>query len=147
MSVFSTKHIVRFSEVDAAAIVFYPRYFEMINGVVEDWFAQSLDMPFNQMHADNNSAVPTVETSCQFMAPSRLGDELTFNLAVVKLGTSSLKLRVDAMCQGEQRFVAQFTIVYVENGADSITSKPFPDSIRPKILAYTMPVTQKEPTR
>ena len=35
----STK--VRFGDVDPAGIVFYPRYFEMLNAAVEDWFTMA----------------------------------------------------------------------------------------------------------
>ena len=31
---------IRFRHCDAAGIVFYPRYFEMMNDLVEDWFAE-----------------------------------------------------------------------------------------------------------
>ena len=35
---------VRFSHCDPASIVYFPRYFDMINGVVEDWFAGALGL-------------------------------------------------------------------------------------------------------
>ena len=39
---FTTTRKVRFEHCDPAGIVFYPRYFEMINGTVEDWFEEDL---------------------------------------------------------------------------------------------------------
>ena len=40
---------IRFTHCDPAGIVFYPRYFELINGVVEDCCAQGLGMSFHEM--------------------------------------------------------------------------------------------------
>ena len=42
MTVFTVDIPVRFQHTDPAGIVFYPRYFEMINQVIEDWFAEKL---------------------------------------------------------------------------------------------------------
>ena len=49
---FTTTVQVRFADVDPAGIVFYPRYFEMLNGAVEDWFAQQLGLDFATMHLE-----------------------------------------------------------------------------------------------
>ena len=43
---------VRFQHVDYAGIVFYPRFLEMLNCLVEDWFEEALDRPFSKMLQD-----------------------------------------------------------------------------------------------
>ena len=45
-AVFQREQVVRFGHCDPAGIVFFPRYFEMLNELVEDWFAQALGLPF-----------------------------------------------------------------------------------------------------
>jgi 4-hydroxybenzoyl-CoA thioesterase len=35
---FARERIIRFSDCDPAGIVFYPQYFVMFNGLVEDWW-------------------------------------------------------------------------------------------------------------
>ena len=57
--VFTTERRVRFADCDAAGIVFFPRYFEMLNGVVEDWFAGPLQTSFRELHVDRQVSVPT----------------------------------------------------------------------------------------
>ncbi len=37
---------VEFNHCDPAGIVFYPRYFEMANSVVENFFRDEVDYPF-----------------------------------------------------------------------------------------------------
>ena len=47
---------VRFSHCDPAGIVYFPRYFDMINGVVEDWFAGTLGLPHHHFIRAGSSA-------------------------------------------------------------------------------------------
>ncbi|WP_151633706.1 acyl-CoA thioesterase [Noviherbaspirillum aerium] len=85
------RHIpVRFGDCDPAGIVFYPRYFEMFNGVVEDWCAQELGISFRDMHLRQHWGLPTVHLETDFIAPSELGEVLQACLQVRKLGRCSL---------------------------------------------------------
>jgi hypothetical protein len=44
--IFYSDMLVRFSHCDPAGIVFYPQYFIMFNGLVEDWFNQGLGLNY-----------------------------------------------------------------------------------------------------
>ncbi|WP_020202876.1 MULTISPECIES: acyl-CoA thioesterase [Cupriavidus] len=110
--VFAGTRRVRFKDCDAAGIVFFPRYFEMLNDLVEDWFREALGWPFGEMHGAGGAGVPTAALSCRFMAPSRLGEVLTRELRVTHLGRSSFSLLVrfrgpagDARLEIAQRLV------------------------------------------
>ena len=50
---------VMFKHCDPAGIVFYPRYFEMMNDVVESFFAECLGLPFERLLV--TAGVPTVQ--------------------------------------------------------------------------------------
>ena len=41
---FTKKEKVRFQHVDYAGIVFYPRFLEMLNNLVEDFYEEALDI-------------------------------------------------------------------------------------------------------
>ncbi len=131
--VFITHGRVRFADCDAAGIVFFPRYFEMLNGVVEDWFAGPLGVSFRELHMERHVSVPTAAIEARFIAPSRLEDELTFALTVTKLGGASCGLRHRISADGQLRFEASQTIVYV--GA-SLKPEPWPDALRARIAPY-----------
>ena len=47
---FTKQEKVRFKHVDYAGIVFYPRFLEMLNDLVEDWFEEAFDRPFSKIH-------------------------------------------------------------------------------------------------
>ncbi|APE45752.1 thioesterase (plasmid) [Sulfitobacter alexandrii] len=103
---------VKFRHCDPAGIVFYPRYFEMMNDTVEDFFDTVAGLPFSEMHRD--CGIPTAGIEAQFHAPSRLGDALKIALRVTKVGRSSLGLAYDARCGAEQRFTAASTVVFID---------------------------------
>ena len=131
--VFTTERKVRFADCDAAGIVFYPRYFEMLNGVVEDWFAGPLGASFRELHLERRVSVPTAAVEARFIAPSRLEDDLTFALSVTKLGGASCGLRHVIESAGQRRFEATQTIVYVGR---SLKPEPWPEPLRARIQPF-----------
>ncbi len=121
---------VLFKHCDPAGIVFYPRYFEMINDCVEMFFYE-IGMPFEDVH--NSGAVPTVQISTTFQKPSRHGDQLVISLDVTRVGGSSLDLSIQAFCADERRFSTKSTLVYVSPEG---RSQKWPDAIRDAFSPY-----------
>ncbi len=91
---FTTQIAIRFAHCDPAGIVFYPRYFEMINSVVEDWCAEGLGVSFHEMHIRRGIGLPTVHIETDFVKASELGETLLVELSVVKLGSSSAEIHL-----------------------------------------------------
>ncbi|MFC4312431.1 acyl-CoA thioesterase [Steroidobacter flavus] len=129
---FTTQAQVRFAHVDGAGIVFYPRYFEMLNGAVEDWF-ESLGCPFNSMHRQRQMGVPTVKLECEFLAPSELGDVLTIRIEPTRLGQSSCTLNYSVSANGTERLRASGVLVCMNTALKK--SMPWPEDLRPRMRA------------
>lgn len=108
---FTLKQRVLFKHCDPAGIVFFPRYAEMVNDAVEALFEEALDWPFQEMQPE--ACVPTVAIAMQFTAPSRHCDRLELDLALQRIGCSSLTLQTVARCGSETRFTADQTIVCI----------------------------------
>lgn len=125
---FERDELIRFQHCDPAGIVFYPRYVEMINATVEDWFAAVVGIPFAEIHVTRNVAIPAVALSVDFSAPSRLGEVLTFGLAVERLGTSSVALVINASCDGAPRLAAKLTLVFIDK--TDMRPRPWPQDFR-----------------
>ena len=125
---FTHNERVLFRHCDPAGIVFYPRYFEMLNDAAEALFREALDWPFEIMHHD--SGAPTVALNVEFKAPSRHGDLLALNMTVEKLGTSSLTLQTLATCGDEIRFTSQHTMVCIDTSGKP---KPWPAAVAARI--------------
>ena len=129
--VFQMQQKVLFKHCDPAGIVFFPRYFEMINDCVETFFDTGLGTPFESFHPDQ--AVPTAAIDTRFLAPSRHGDLLDFHLATTAVGRTSWTYRMTGTCQAEPRFKTSATLVHVDASG---TPKPWPDALRQKLTEY-----------
>jgi 4-hydroxybenzoyl-CoA thioesterase len=127
--IFTLRQKVYFQHCDPAGIVFYPRYFEMINSIIEEWFAQRLGAPFETLHA--SAAVPTVAIKIEFHAPSKLGDILEFRLRPTRIGRSSVDLAIEAHCGAEKKISLTSTLVFTGKGSNG--SKSWPADIRTRI--------------
>lgn len=123
---FHAQHPVRFAHCDPAGIVFYPRYFELIDAVMEDWTAATLRTPRDVMHRRLGLGMPTVRLETAFEAMSRLGERLDFSLVVERVGRASLDLAVEAHCGGERRLSARLVQVLVRLATSRAVAWPAP---------------------
>lgn len=126
---------IRFRHCDPAGIVFYPRYFEMVNDLVEDWFNE-LGMPFSEMHKSHG--VPTVEVSGKFLKPGRQNDLMKKRLRVSKIGNSSVTLEYDFINErGETLFQGKAVLVFVELNEGQLKSVPWTEELLSKMKKYS----------
>lgn len=123
---------IEFNHCDPAGIVFYPRYFEMTNSVMENFFREIVGYSYAAMMADG-IGVPTARVETDFHAPSRLGEVLDWTLVVEKLGGSSAGFRLEARCDGALRLVARLVLVWL-----SPEGRParWPERIRAVLAAH-----------
>jgi len=128
---FVTTVKVRFADVDPAGIVFYPRYFEMLNGAVEDWFAGQLGADFRTLHIDRQVGVPTVKLEATFLSPSELNDELTIRITPRDIGRSSCTIDILFSGDGRDRLRAEVVLVFMDLKARKAI--PWPEDIRARM--------------
>lgn len=124
---------IEFNHCDPAGIVFYPRYFEMTNSVVENFFAEVLGCSFARM-MEERSGVPTARIEVNFHAPSRLGEKLDFALAIARIGTSSVAFRIVAHASGIDRLTADLTLVNVDAHGQS---QPWSHNLRSRMEVFS----------
>lgn len=92
---FSRERRVRFADCDPAGIVFFPQYLVMLSRLVEAWFDEGLGISYSGLIGARRTGLPTVRLGVDFTAVSRHGDLLRQQVAVEKLGRSSLTLRFE----------------------------------------------------
>ena len=110
--VFEFPQKVLFKHCDPAGIVFFPRYFEMINDCTEAFFACAVHWPFEELL--RSGGIPTASISTKFTAPCRHGEELVMTLEVERLGRTSIDLKTTTTCHSELRLVSQSRLVRVD---------------------------------
>ena len=114
--------------------MFYPQYFVLMNELVEDWFNHGLGVDFARFHTEGRHGIPMAHLECDFLAPSTVGDTLTFRLSVEKIGDSSLRLAVEAVAGDEPRVRA--TLVVVHASLDTRRAVPFSPEFREKLARF-----------
>lgn len=125
---FYSERLVRFSHCDPAGIVFFPQYFIMFNGLVEDWFNQGLGLDYAKYITEHRLGFPVVSLTCNFIAPSRIGERITLGLTLQHMGKSSLALGMTCSYKGEERVRA--TLVLVSIDLDKTKAVPVPEDLR-----------------
>lgn len=133
---FTRERLIRFSHCDPAGIVYFVNFFDMVGGVVEDWFREAVGLPFQEMHLERRVGFPIVNTGCEFFKPARLGDTLVLELSIAKLGRSSIEFRVSGAVGGEEKFRARHKVAMVS--LDSFRALPIPDDMRKRMQQYVV---------
>ena len=121
---FSVTRKIRFGHTDPAGIVYYPHYFDMFNGVVEDFFDDCVGASFQAMRSDFGVVTPLRNIEADFIAPCRIGDKLDLALTLVRVGRTSLRIVIDGSVEGSPRLSANLAIVFVSARDGRATPPP-----------------------
>jgi 4-hydroxybenzoyl-CoA thioesterase len=129
---FELQQKVLFRHCDPAGIVFFPRYFEMMNDCIEAFFEISLKCPFEELH--KTSSIPTATIAATFNNPSFHGDLLDLRLMVTRIGRTSFNYEMICHCDDEQRFISNATLVQID-----LDGRPTPltDDIKLRLRDFT----------
>lgn len=139
MNYYIKEEKIRFKHTDFAGIVFYPRFLEMLNDLVEDWFEEALDRPFSKIHETNG--IPTVDLKVQFKNAARIGEVLSKKLWVKELKNSAVVCGFQFINQQEKTVLeGEVTLVNVAISKDrkAIKSKAFSEEMKDRITNYKM---------
>ena len=123
---------VEFNHCDPAGIVFYPRYFEMVNSTCQTFFREVAGLSYAAM-MDRHEGVPTARLEVNFHAPSRLEEVLDWRLSVTRMGGTSVGFQLEAHCGDSHRLTADLTLVYVSAKG---RPQPWPQALRDRITAF-----------
>jgi 4-hydroxybenzoyl-CoA thioesterase len=131
---FVVDKFVRFAHCDPAGIIFYPQYFVLAHDSKEDWFRDGVGYPFEQMVTRDRRGFPIVKLDAEFARPSRLGEQLQFELSVRSIGATSLKLWYRCRCGNEERMRMNSVLVMVD--IDAGTPVTIPDWLRARFAVF-----------
>ena len=65
-----------FAHCDPAGIVYFASHFDILNGVVEDWFGEGLGLDYHDIVGRRRVGLGYVHASADFRLPARMGDRL-----------------------------------------------------------------------
>ena len=120
--------VIRFSQVDAAGILFFSRALEICHEAYEH-FLLDRGMPISDQFSSTDWVLPVVHADVDFHAPLRLGDHVQVQLGVTQVGTASITLEFRLVRGGDTRCA---TVRHVHAAVDraSFQSRPLPGSVR-----------------
>jgi 4-hydroxybenzoyl-CoA thioesterase len=125
---------IRFSHCDPAGIVYFPHYFNMFNGLIEDWYTEELGYDHADIIMGSQFGFPFVHIECDFKVPSRMGDVIDLTLLVERVGRTSLGIAIVCHRDGVERLRARMVTAMM-----SITTRkpePLPQPLREAIEGY-----------
>ena len=132
--VFFHDQLIRFSHCDPAAIVYFPRFFDLAHSAMEDWFTDGLGIALPQLIRERRIGTPTVNINCDFAKPLRMGDTLRFELRVGRLGNASANIHYRGTKDGIEHLQIMQTLVFIN--LDSVKAVPIPGDIRERLEEY-----------
>ncbi len=126
--VFVHDQLIRFAHCDPAAIVYFPRFFDLAHSTMEDWLSKGVGFALSDMIRERRIATPTVTINCDFIKPLRMGDTLRFELRVKKLGNASVDIDYVGTKDGIEHLHITQTLVFMD--LDRAQAVPIPGDIR-----------------
>jgi 4-hydroxybenzoyl-CoA thioesterase len=124
---------IEWGDCDPAGIIFYPRYFAMFDAATTYLLERAIGMSkFEYLKAYNFLGHPIVETRARFRIPTRYGDEVTIETAVVACGRSSMKIEHRLAKAGVLAAEGFETRVFVARDPDDparMKSQPIPAEV------------------
>lgn len=133
MARFETTRVLRFGDCDPAGIAYYPRYFDLLNGVVEDWWA-SMGVPWKILFSERRIGLPTVRFEVEFRAPAFLEDELRFSLSIKRIGNKSVEL--EHVVQRAAATLWQCEQTLAVTSLDTHRSIAWPDDLHAALVSF-----------
>jgi 4-hydroxybenzoyl-CoA thioesterase len=133
MTQFSFDRELRFGDCDPSGIAYFPSYLNILNGVVEEFWA-TIGFPWPGLIKVRKIGTPTVHLTCDFSKPSMFGDLLTFKVRIGRVGRASLHLEhvisgADGMRWRARQILAATSLV-------DHHAVPWPDDVRAALEAH-----------
>ncbi|WP_440997228.1 acyl-CoA thioesterase [Arhodomonas sp. SL1] len=103
-----TSREVGFQHCDPAGIVFYPRYFEMLEEIITAWITELADAGTEAALLRERREAPRITNlECRFARPTLLGDVIDFEIDVVEAGAERVRLAYRVVRDGDERIAGE----------------------------------------
>ncbi len=125
---------IRFSHCDPGGIVYFPNYFDMFNGLIEDWYTQHLGVDYAKLILNERHGFPFVHIETDFKIPSRMGEHLDLTLLLKQIGRSSVSVVIVGHLAGVERLRASLVTALIS--LETQRAVELPDHLRDKFETY-----------
>lgn len=119
---------VRWSDVDAAGIVYFPRFLEYCHDAIEALFGE-LDGGYPRLTMVRKVGVPSVHLEVNFRAPLRYGDVCRVRVTVEKIGRSSVSFHHVLVREEDDMLCCEVRQVVVVSDLVALKGTAIPDDV------------------
>ena len=138
---FVVEEYVRWSDVDAAGIIFYGSYVRLFELAEMELF-RAAGLPFSSMFDRYDIYLPRVQVHTEFHYPARLDDRLQVAAYVSRIGTKSITMSFDVIHKGQSRLAAHGHLVLVCTDRGKLASRTLPPDLVERLVPYTLGVDE-----
>jgi 4-hydroxybenzoyl-CoA thioesterase len=141
---FTTSILVRFGDLDAAGIAYYPNLVNFLHEAFEDFFVGHVGRPYPEVFREG-IGFPTVKVEMEFLSPVHYGDHVDIAVIVERVGRSSVQIRYEGSVGGRPVFRARNVMVVVD--MKTFRPTPVPAGLRERLEAgadVTRPLTDRD---
>jgi acyl-CoA thioester hydrolase len=138
---FVIEEYVRWSDVDAAGIIFYGSYVRFFE-LAETELFRAAGLPYGTLFDRLDLFLPRVQVHTEFHYPPRLDDHLKVAAYFGRIGTKSLTMNFDVIHLGTGRLSAEGHMVLVCTDRDALRSKSLPRELVECLTPFALPVSE-----
>lgn len=120
------RYAIGFADVDAAQILYFPRYLHLCHLAFEDLFNQKGLVSYATLIKTNGFGFPAVQVEATFKRPIEYGDTVAIELNTEKIGNTSLTTSYSFFVGSDvdAKFIARITTVYTDLAARKAVTIP-----------------------
>ena len=118
---------VRWADCDPAKIVFTGHIPTFALEAIDAWWRDTIHHDWYVLNVDRNIGTPFVHMTLDFRSPITPRYTLECDVALIRLGNSSVRHRVTGSQNGKKCFEGEFVAVFVD--ADTMTKRSPPDDL------------------
>jgi YbgC/YbaW family acyl-CoA thioester hydrolase len=126
---------VRWSDIDAAGVIFYGTYVRFFE-IAESELFRSAGFPYGKLYEHFDCWLPRVKYSCEFRSPARLDDLLHIEVWFRRLGERSMTLAFE-VTNSDGVLVADCEIVLVCVDRNTFRSRSLPSELRAALVPFS----------
>ena len=132
---------VRWSDVDAAGIIFYGAYVRFVELAEMELF-RAAGMPYGEVFQRYDCMLPRAQVHTEFTWPARLDDRLRVAAYFTRIGQSSLTLQYDVVHLPTGHLAAHGHLVLVCTHRETMRSQPLPAELVERLAPFTLTVEE-----
>ena len=127
---YESRQRVRFSDIDRAGIVYYPRFFDYWHRAFEDFFGDEVGVPYHRLIDERRIGFPIVRVESEFKIPLQHGDLIRIVMTAARVGNRSITMRYRTYRPGSEELAAEARVTQACVHMDGLRAVPVPDDVR-----------------